>query len=148
MSSSFSTYQLFVANTEFVGTGSFRVGVQFQIAGTTDTRTLYSESGAVQVQDNNSYDDVNNTGLNHINLNSANNQNVFGGNHLLIMNSQDGTEYTYCESRGSTYTSSNRTKANYFGSTFEVNAVISGLEIKDTNGSNITQGYFYLYGIR
>jgi len=146
MNSSFSTYQLYTVNPEFAG--NFLVVVQFQVGGVTDTTTSYTQSGAVQVYDNNGYNDYNNTLRTHIRLNSANSQNVMGGNHLLIMNSQDGTEYTYCESRGNSRITSGNATANYWGSTFEKNAVISGLEISDANGNNITQGNFYLYGIR
>lgn len=146
MNSGFSTYQLFTVNPEC--SGSFLLSVQFQVSGTTDNTTSYTQSGAVQVYDNNGYNDYNNTGLTHIRLNSANQQANMGGNHLLIMNSQDGTEYTYCESRGSSVITSGYATANYWGSTFEKNAVISGLEISDTQGNNITQGNFYLYGIR
>lgn len=146
MSSSFSTYQLYTANPEFAG--NFQVVVQFQVGGTTDTTTSYTQSGAVQVYDSNGYNDYTGTGLAYIRLNSANSQDKMGGNHLLIMNSQDGTEYTYCESRGSSRITSGNATANYWGNTFEKNAVISGLEVSDANGNNITQGNFYLYGIR
>jgi len=146
MNSSFSTYQLYTVNPEFAGT--FQVVVQFQVGATTDTTTSYTQSGAVQVYDSNGYNDYTGTGLAYIRLNSANSQANMGGNHLLIMNSQDGTEYTYCESKGTSRITTGNAAANYWGSTFEKNAVISGLEISDTNGNNITQGNFYLYGIR